>query len=223
MKFDSKEEKYFYDWLKELDSLGYIKDITDQPRFDLLDSVSININKVNKSRSYFINEEREKDGKKRKLKSKDYHLLRGLSYTPDFKIVWNEKARGIFYFLKGDTIYDTPITKYLKTRFLGHKKNGEHVTIIEIKGTFAARHNSTNIKFPLLQKFMYHYHNIYVNKIMPLHKKKGLFAKTFTPKTYLTTDKTNKKRKIHWKIKSVHNYLEEATKQKKYIDERIEK
>jgi hypothetical protein len=53
------------------------------------------------------------------------------------------------------------------------------------------------VRFPLNQKMMLHQYGVYVQKIMPLSKKRnGLFKNTFTPKAYLKT-KTGRDRKIN--------------------------
>lgn len=221
----SNEEGYFYDWLLELKGLGYIHDITLQPKFPLTEAISLD----------FKREEMKGRGKNRKLEvvNKEYSVMKGMHYTPDFNVIWNESARGKFVFCQGDVIEDS-FTKVRQRMFLGHeidwptsmylKKNpfhngsrlcninfneceGKVFTCIEVKGSFTSKNNSTDVKFPLLMKMVYDSLGIYVNKCMPLHKTKGTFANTFTPKSYWCTAKTKKERKLAWTRLSIDQYL----------------
>lgn len=192
----NKEEGYFYDWLLELKSRGYIHKIFIQQTYQLYESVEFP----------FIREKKLK--KSTKVESYVGKVLNPLVYTPDFVIYWNQKARGKFVFLTGDTIPEA-ITSTLQRMFFGRcgretvlydeGKETQYIeTVIEIKGTFAARHNSSAITFPIIRKIMFQERGIFVNKVMPMHKTKGIFAKTFTPLTYFKTEKSKVARKIPW-------------------------
>jgi hypothetical protein len=181
--FDSKEEEYYTQWLIELAEQGYIKEFHIQPEpYEIFPTVKL-----------------EFDGKEKSV-------MRGMTYTADFKIIWHKKAKDIFFFNEDTKI--SSFTKELKSRhFAQYSEECEaYVSIVDVKGTFASRHNSTLIKFPLIQKIMYHTKGIYINKIMPLHKVKGLFANTFTPKKYTLTD-TGKIRKINWEVRTLEDYI----------------
>jgi len=206
----SKEEGYFYEWLLELKDKGYIHEIDIQPKYHLTTPIYLP----------FIREHKTKTKETTKVVS--YSVMQGMHYTPDFNVWWNMNALGKFVFIE-DYLIPNNFNDSRLRMFFGHKfitdviehphlidfkyKRVIH-TCIEIKGTFASRQNSTAVKFPLLQKLLYDKHGVYVNKCMPLDKKKGLFKKTFTPKSYWLTDKTKKERKLGWARISIDQYLE---------------
>lgn len=88
--------------------------------------------------------------------------------------------------------------------------------LVDVKGGYS--NNFNDMRFPLNQKWMYQKFGLYVNKIIPVSGfrinskkekvlKKCLFSETFTPKKYLLTP-TGKERTIHWKVRSVEEFLE---------------
>ena len=192
MTFDSPEERYFYDWLTDLKAESFVEEVIAEPEYKLLDPVKI----------------RTKKQLKTKVKEEESLLMHGLSYKPDFEIVWNEeKARGIFCFCEGDVL-EKSFSKSIESMMVARKTaDGKLVSTIDIKGTFAARHNSSTIKFPLLQKFLYNLKGIFVQKVMPLHKTRGLFASTFTPQSYWYTEKKKQLRKTKWIKLTLADYL----------------
>lgn len=182
MNFDSPEEEYYYNWLIELQNDGYIKSIQREPEYELYPEVRIN----------------------------DKPVLRASNYKPDFIVVWEEKARGVFFFTESCK-FKSMITELKSKHFAHQNETEEYYSVVDVKGTFAARGNSSTIKFPIIQKQMYYRYNIYVNKIMPLHRKNGLFAKTFTPQKQSYTKK-GELRKLSWKIVSLSEFIELKTK-----------
>lgn len=175
---DSEEELVFCYWLEELQENGFVD------FFYRIEEPILSYDKINFD---FI------VGGKKISK----HILRRLSYTPDFLIKWNEKADGKIIAIKEGT--------YTKKQF----KNcifyceSDKQSIIDVKGPFG-RKLISGITFPILQKVLA-YNGTFVQKIVPLGNK-GLFSKTFTPKQYLLT-KTGKIKKINWTVKSVTEYL----------------
>ena len=121
-------------------------------------------------------------------------LIREHIYTPDFLILWNEKARGVFFnnLLDRVTLSKIPFT----VKGLCDK------SIIEIKPAFD-QNNMTRL-FTINQKWLLEGIGVYCQKIIPVK----LFSKTFTPVRYLKTDKTNKKRKLHYIPKALKEYVE---------------
>lgn len=151
------------------------------------------------SRSFLLFE-----GSKYKMKFKKGSIIpRDVSYTADFVIAWNEKLKNI--------LFAEPGTTDSKCHFVAELKNDQYFSIIDVKGSFAGKHNSSAITFPLKQKWMLQMHNIYVEKIIPIYtvkgKSKGLFVDTFTPVKYLLTEKGNE-RKLHYKPLMIAKYLE---------------
>jgi hypothetical protein len=178
---DSQEELYFCWWLEELKSEKFIHSFERAESINVFDPVLIN---------YSI----DSNGTQKAVK-----ILRELNYTPDFLIRWNKKAEGIFYTVPGNYYPKEVITDCIFTVF------DPKESYVDVKGLFNGPRLSTSITFPFVQKLMYHVNNIYIQKIVPLGED-GLFAKTFTPKKYLTT-KTGKERKIKWDIKLLKDLI----------------
>jgi len=134
---------------------------------------------------------------KEMINGKEKTLLAEHYYTPDFHIVWN-----IGY------------SKKLGVRL---QSEGMFSSVVDIKGKYTRNFNDT--AFPINQKWMYDKLGIYVDKIVPIAGfvknskkvpvlKKCLFSETFTPKKYLLTT-TGKERTIHWKVRTIDQFLEE--------------
>jgi len=181
MTFDSPEEEYYYNWLLELKEKGYVHSIEREPEYELFPEVKI----------------------------KDKVILRASIYKPDFIVIWEDKAKDIFYFTE-DSKFKSIIVE-LRSKHFAHKDEltNKYYSVVDVKGTFAARGNSSTIKFPIIQKQMYYRYKIYVNKIMPLHPKNGLFASTFTPKDFAYTKK-GKLRNLKWKIKTLSEFTNKS-------------
>lgn len=186
--FDSNEELYFSWWLDELKEKEFILSYEIQPQsFELLPPVSyINITEK---------------------KLKDKSLLRNLSYTPDFKIIWHDfNVESIPFaawleYDEGTNKYCTELQKGIKPDdiIIYQTLDNKLISYIDIKGSFAGRNNNSAITFPLNKKLMFNRHGIFVNKIIP----QKLFENTFVPKRYLLTDKNKQLRKINFNVKTI--------------------
>lgn len=187
IEFDSNEEELFYYWCKKLIEEGFIKKIELQFPINVIDKKNIKVNKI----------------KKKEVKEEELFFMHSLTYTGDFKITWTKE--GLRYLC---VTRDLPVkfkgafSSLLKTKFLAAREEGEYVSYIDIKPSYSHHKNTTSIKFPLLQKIIYDKCDIYVQKVMPLHKN-GIFANTFTPQKAWYTAKTKKPKsylftKIHF-------------------------
>lgn len=166
--YKSKEELYFSWWLDELKSKGYIKKYEYE-----CESLELAPPLQN---SYT-------EELKTKTKEKSETLIREHIYTPDFKIFWTEKAKGVFWDSGRQNIWP-------------FRQVGEDLTsYVEVKGGFDSG-NMTRL-FIVNQKWLYSKLGIFVNLVKITNKKGGFFDKTFTPKRFMTTDLTNKPRKIN--------------------------
>ncbi len=173
LNFDSDEEMYFYWWLEELQEAGYIDSIEHHPMpYKLSDPVIGEYEKQLKT----------------KVKEETEELIKGHIYTPDFKIVWSEKAEGLFYEHIG-SLNRKKEKNSLKYLISTHGSR----TIIEVKPLFD-QNNMTRL-FKINQKWTYEKHAVFVNMIVP----EKWFNKTFTPNRFLTTNKSGKARKIKYK------------------------
>lgn len=136
-----------------------------------------------------------KEQGKRKIIEKTQCLLQDATYTPDFSFyIIRPELKGFV-----DLAKETLIKNALFIRCGGSFH-------IDVKPSFS-RNNAEAAKFSIIQKALWDKHGEYVNKVVP----ETLFKQTFTPQRYLLTDKDMKPRKIGWKIKTVHEWIKEAT------------
>jgi hypothetical protein len=180
MTFDSNEELYFSWALDELYVAKIIDDYHYHPKeFILSDRIVHVYDKVLKTKTV----------------SKDSVILNDHQYQADFLIHWNSQWIGkIFVNL------NLP-SKVTDAYFIAQGTN--NFSVVDVKGTFAGPHNTTAVTFPLNQKWVYQKYHVYVQKIIPVK----LFEATFTPKRYLQTDETMRKRKINFEIRTLNEYL----------------
>ena len=149
-KFDSDEEMYFFWWLKELQSHGYINKIVTQPK-------SFNLSQP--LRSDYIFE------MKTKIKYVDEELMKGHIYTTDFYVEWNEKAKD-----KVMTLIDSALRKK-KGQSLNIllsqmcNDSGLFYSFIEVKPSFD-QNNMTRLA-KINQKWVWDKCRQYVNIVIP--------------------------------------------------------
>ena len=181
-EFDSEEELFFNIYLNELKDNEYIIDYVYQPEpFILNEPVKFDI----------IVHKKTKDVIQQKS------LLKGRSYTPDFKIQWSDKAKGIFFQNLGDIHNKRPI-------FIAQ----DNITYLDIKGKFNM--NSSWAIFEANRKSVYEKYGIFVEKIMPVGKSKCLFGVSFTPKDLPMWQKRNPTKKyswVKWNVKSLEEFV----------------
>lgn len=203
--FESKEEVYFYWWLKELEKRKLIYSIEYQPKpFQLSDKVFITWGKQLKT----------------KVKKQSTLFLDEKTYTADFLFYWNEKLLNKLFMCFDDTIYQS----YKNFPFIANKskKNGQYFSVVDIKGTFD-EHNMQRI-FSIDQKWIFQKYRIYVQKIIthPMVTDKGkiipataLFPNTFIPERFILTDNKQtvkgkfKSRKINYDFLLIDGYLKQ--------------
>jgi len=179
--FRSNEEWWFSWWLDELLDAGYVEDWEYESEvFTLSDPYRMPWEKKLKT----------------KTKPMEHKLLEKCTYTPDFKIIWDESARGIFYHNIGDE-FDDP-------KELPHFFAQENITHIEIKPNhdFQNKTQQAVIKMKWLMQI-----GVWCQLVIPSPKvtkgkvshKNALFYNTFLPERYLYTDKSGQLRKINYK------------------------
>lgn len=155
IEFDSQEEIHFYLWLSELKSAGFIKKFKK-----VTESIVICEPYVDTV---------VKKSKERVKKT----ILRSLSYTPDFEIVWNESAMNKF------CLHDHSDGKIVV--------NSSMKSIIDVKGRYSGVYNNSGVTFPIIQKVLWQFKGILTQKIIP----EELFEATFLPEKLFKT-KTGK-------------------------------
>lgn len=137
-------------------------------------------------------------------------LLHPIEYTPDFIIIWADKAKGIFH---------TPFEECSResNMILSFSHNKLNFSLIEIKappGYGGA--NSSDASFRVKQKWVWEKYALLVQKIYlyPIgskgyNPKDYLWSNTFTPTRYLMTDGLTKARTINkWKVTTVDEFLD---------------
>ena len=210
-------EQYFLWYLNELKEAGYIK-------FFSRESFPILVTDDVKNKRYDFS-------LKNTVRVEEYNLFRKNTYTYDYLIIWDKKAKDIFYNL----LDDNPIRIYCPFYACVDKK-GEHVSFCDVKppsGAMIFGNNTTSYTFPILQKIIYTVYGIYVNKSIPIPlmskgaiksgNKTALFNTTFVPKRYLLTDGGMQGREIKFKKQSLKEYVAYKEKEIKRIDERLSK
>ena len=179
----SKEEMYFTWWIAELQQAGIITGWEFEPEnFRLSEPVEHN----------YI--------KQLKTKAKDCveTVLREHIYTPDFKVYWGFDGAEKFI----THMHDVEKINSRMIHILIHP-----ITYIEIKPKFD-KHNMTRL-FKINQKWVFEKYGRIVSLVKPIGGKKCFFARTFTPKRYLTCDKTDKARKIDFPVRTLKEFLSE--------------
>lgn len=169
--FDSVGEMHFYWWCEELMQAGFIDNVSPQPSvFELSGSVSL----------LYL-----KPMKKVEDKYLEKVILNSHSYTADFMIKFNDSAEKKFFI---NPIDNSPLKKEHTSLLIGNGMNCH----IEVKPIFD-QNNMTRLAV-LNQKWVMEKFGIFINIVIP----EKLFQKTFTPKRYLTCDKSSAKRKIKY-------------------------
>jgi hypothetical protein len=179
-QFDSKEELWFSYYLSELKQHGYIDNYKHHPKtFVLSDAVYVNV---------FVK-------MKTFNKPKKVKLLNESKYTPDFEINWNKKAKDVFYWTDGG-VYDKgtyPYSKPNKDNFIPFNAQydnlGNPFTLVDVKGAVAGRNNNSAISFPINQKFLMKTTQLFVQKVVVSLCEKGLFYRSFFPRTVVADEK----------------------------------
>ena len=124
---------------------------------------------------------------------KPNHLLRDLSYTPDFKIVWNRSAKNLLY------INESDVKTKIKYSEIPFKVYG-NISHIDVKGEYTHKNRVTDVTFPIIQKILFEYKDMYIQKIKPL----SLMDMTFHTDKYIDEMKYKIKSKLgENKIKNI--------------------
>lgn len=169
---DSDEEYLFLCWLMEAESLGLLRDISRSESYELSAKASRDVAHPTKT----------KPGGRKSL-----FLLHPHSYRPDFS------------FRLTLDIYGHPELDKLRStsqRGLLPSSESDDLCVVDVKGGWSNHRsrNSSDVTFPLNQKWMYAEYGIFVNKV-EIKPKTGFFDKYWAPKQAFTTIKGNSSRK----------------------------
>lgn len=161
-----------------------------------------------------------------KLKEREGSLFSEITYTPDYKLFWTEKARYIFFEEEFTTI--RPRFKYGRPLFLAYKEDDNLVTRIDVKPTSNVSKKGGKVSssgtFGLKQRMIYDAYGIYIHKFIPVPMagtgiKVAIFPNSFTPSRYLWTDGRTQLRTIHFPIITVEEFVNKRIKEMENFDE----
>jgi hypothetical protein len=145
--------------------------------------------------------------------------MQGHEYAADFLVLWTPLLRGVLW----QTIDEHHSDSLRKLPFIANYNKSQDIyySVIDVKGTFAGKHNNSAVTFGLNQKWVWARHNIYVQKAItyPRLSKSGtylpstsLFMTTFVPERFLLTDKDMTPRAIHYPCRSIDKYIIDVLK-----------
>lgn len=145
-----------------------------------------------------------KEQLKTKVKDRSFSVLEKCTYEPDFKIVWSEKAKGVFYHNIGDEISDPKTLPYFYAQ--------DNISRIEIKPPHDFQNKTAQavIKIKWLRTL-----GTFVQLVIPVPKvdKKGAvrpknatFYSLFIPERFKYTDKSGRARKINFEHKTLKEW-----------------
>ena len=200
---ENPHEMYFKWYCEELISYGYLERVDREPEF-----LSVFPKQMHRVEKHYKSKENGSDV---------ITMLQATNYTYDYRLVWAPKAKFLFeetFDPQGQFVFGKPI-------FVSHVVllEGELRTVsyVDVKphvsaAQFGGGKNASYYTFPLIQKYLFLAHKIYINKIIPIHSgKQGrttcLFATTFVPNRYMFTDKSNQERKLHYRKVSLTSFV----------------
>lgn len=199
---ENDHEMWFRWYLEELLEYGYIESFTREGEtFTILPGQK---------------HERVKHYASKANSKEEFVLLSEMNYTYDFRIIWSEKAKYLFY----EIYYPNEPFVFGRPYFVAHelKINDKLKTVsyVDVKPHRSAAEQggkvSTFYTFPYVQKIAFYLYKLYFNKIIPVHAgKKGhstcLFSQTFVPNRYLFTDKSGALRTIPYSKRSIKTFV----------------
>ena len=188
--YKSEEEYLFALWLDDVAKHGYIKEYKYEES-----SWSLS------PKDTFFYKKRLKT----KIKIVERSLIQSHEYGCDFTITWHDDALGIFFEVPTVNVVSKDVP------FWGHVTNNcsEFTSYVEVKPDWDK--NNMTRAFKINQKWMWMQKKIFVNLVTPHKGNTCLFAKTFTFDRYRWTDKGTKKRKIHYPVKTIDEYVKEVS------------
>ena len=201
-------ELYFEWWLVEMQSLGYINNFVREPETQT----------VMEAGEYG----RYKRFKTKEKEVEQFNLFPKITYTYDYKIIWNKSAEFLFY----EEIMEQSIFLFSKPPFIASREasliEGDEyiVSYVDVKPTNSVQQRggkvSSAISFPLKQRMLWERDRTYINKVVPMPMagtgyNSALFVKTFVPQRYLLTDGGKMRRKIKYKTTSLKEFVNTKT------------
>lgn len=176
IEYASKEEMWFASYVQELLDKDYLLSATYQPSaFELSTDRCVTSRVIKKNTCNAIG----------------VSLTKKHSYTPDWVLCWAEKANGVFFWTKGREYQNGffPFRKTLANNFVPfYATEKTNISVVDIKGGFVGRNNSSGVTFSLNQKWVLDKYDIFIQKVVVSLDQKGLFFRTFTPNRVVTDE-----------------------------------
>lgn len=165
IEFKSTEETYFSYYLEELQAAGYIKEWSYEPEtFELFSGFKHQYVKQLKTKKKVV----------------EQSILKNHVYTPDFYVIWTEKAKGVWYdpLLNNSSKIASP---FVSSQFVSYNGATYDASYIEVKPSFDQ--NNMTRAFMINQKWLFYKLQIYCQLVKPFANgsDQGLFWETFTP------------------------------------------
>lgn len=211
--WDSKLEKYFLWYIKELYDAGYIEAMYWHKKSFLL---SPKVEKEVKQHGKIRKKERgiiDLSGGKFHQESKKITIIPEHIFTPEAIIVWKgESAKGLFYWDidDKDMVYKKDIP-FIAQRATIPDLDGvdqKIVSIVEVKPDYDFKNMTRLVK--VNKQFLYSVTGLVLSLcLMP-----SLFKKTFTPNRYLLTDVQKTPRKINFNTITLQEYVQKSQSSK---------
>ncbi len=208
MTKENNIERYFRWYCEELVQSGYVKKV---------DREAESLELVPR-----IRHKKYKHHKTKASTTEMFTLFPSRSYTYDFRIIWNDKALGYFTEILNEEPLQSANPLFMSQKFLIEGKP-EIVSYVDVKPhsaavRFGGGKMASYYTFPFVQRMIYDQSGVYINKTIPVPSGKHgrsscLFAKSFTPIRYLTTDKSGDSRKIHFTIHTLSEFLYAKSKE----------
>ena len=173
IQLDSDEEYLFLCWYEEAEELGLVSNLIRQPEYELSGRVS---------------ETRRFPSKKNPDRTVDRFLLHPHSYKADFLFDVKVEDDG-----RGNMI--PSVSRVCDVRYqdglIPYKgADDTYACVVDIKGGFANHRsrNSSDVTFPVNQKWVYDKYGILVNKVV-ISPRNGFFSRYWAPECAFTTAK----------------------------------
>lgn len=185
------QEDWFVFWLTELKEAGYIEEWFDQNDIEPFVVTEPTYYTTFTDKVLYKGTARERIKRTNKVVT----LLKGNTYTPDFRIVWTPKAEHVFFTELNTIEYTEPIRTYFLAEDL--------VSYIDVKAPPGyGSTNCSDVSFAINRNVLYRDIGVYINKVYNMPNKKVkvikpyLWLSTFTPQRFFWTDKLTKERSI---------------------------
>ncbi len=202
---EHNDEMYFSWYLDELVAHGYLKRYYREPETIV----------VMPSYKY----KREKHYKTKPNEHEEISLFQSITYTYDFRLIWEEKAKYIFtevFQKKEDASFKFGIPTFI-SHYVTIAGEVELVSYVDVKphqsaAQFGGGKLASFYTFPFIQKILLSTRGLYINKAIPRNSGKYglrtcLFATTFTPSRYKFTDIDSRLRKIKFRVVPITTYV----------------